>query len=49
MDTAILITYDREDAINEAKGLCDAAGYEVFTQLHKTFYKNENMELVVGY
>ena len=29
MDTAILITYDKEDAINEAKGLCDAAGYQV--------------------
>jgi GTP-binding protein HflX len=29
MDSAILITYDQEDSINEAKGLCDAAGYEV--------------------
>ena len=29
MNSAILITYDREDAINEAKGLCDAAGYEI--------------------
>ena len=29
MDKAILITYDKEDAINEAKGLCEAAGYEV--------------------
>ena len=29
MNSAILITYDREDAINEAKGLCDAAGYQV--------------------
>ena len=26
MDKAILITYDKEDAINEAKGLCEAAG-----------------------
>ncbi len=29
MNSAILITYDREDAINEAKGLCNAAGYEI--------------------
>ena len=29
MNKAILITYDKEDAINEAKGLCEAAGYEV--------------------
>ncbi len=29
MNSAILITYDQEDAINEAKGLCDAAGYQV--------------------
>ena len=29
MSSAILITYDQEDSINEAKGLCDAAGYEV--------------------
>ncbi|MEX0862931.1 GTPase HflX [Nitrosopumilus sp.] len=29
MNSAILITYDQEDAINEAKGLCNTAGYEV--------------------
>ena len=29
MDTAILITYDKEDAINEASALCDAAGYQI--------------------
>ena len=28
-DSAILITYDREDSLKEALGLCDAAGYEV--------------------
>jgi GTP-binding protein HflX len=43
MNSAILITYDKEDAINEAKGLCDAAGYQVvhtITQrfLHKRKY-----------
>ncbi len=29
MKSVILITYDKEDVINEAKGLCDAAGYQV--------------------
>ena len=29
MKSAILITYDKEDVINEAKGLCDAAGFQV--------------------
>ncbi len=28
-NTAILITYDQEDSINEAKGLCAAAGYQL--------------------
>jgi GTPase len=28
-DSAILITYDKEDSLKEALGLCDAAGYEV--------------------
>jgi len=29
MKSAILITYDKEDIINEAKGLCDSAGYHI--------------------
>jgi len=29
MNSAILITYDKDDAIKEAKGLCDAAGYQL--------------------
>ena len=29
MKSVILITYDKEDAINEAKGLCNAAGHQV--------------------
>ena len=29
MNSAILITYDKEDIINEAVGLCEAAGYQV--------------------
>ena len=37
MNSAILITYDKEDAINEAKGLCDAAGYEVVHIIKQNF------------
>jgi GTP-binding protein HflX len=37
MNSAILITYDQEDAINEAKGLCDAAGYEVVHIIKQNF------------
>ncbi|RNJ79811.1 MAG: GTPase HflX [Nitrosopumilus sp. B06] len=39
MDTAILITYDREDAIGEALGLCDAAGYRVAHTVRQKFLK----------
>ena len=37
MSSAILITYDQEDSINEAKGLCDAAGYEVVHIIRQNF------------
>ena len=37
MNSAILITYDQEDSINEAKGLCDAAGYKVVHILRQNF------------
>ena len=37
MNSAILITYDQEDSINEAKGLCDAAGYEVVHVIRQNF------------
>ena len=37
MNSAILITYDKEDAINEAKGLCDAAGYQVVHTITEHF------------
>ena len=40
MNSAILITYDKEDAINEAKGLCDAAGYQV---VHTITVKNNRL------
>lgn len=39
MNSAILITYDKEDAINEAKGLCDAAGYQVVHIIKQKFLK----------
>lgn len=39
MNSAILITYDKEDAINEAKGLCDAAGYEIVHIIKQRFLK----------
>ena len=39
MKSAILITYDKEDAINEAKGLCDAAGYEIVHTIKQKFLK----------
>ena len=37
MNSAILITYDQEDSINEAKGLCNAAGYEVVHIIKQNF------------
>ena len=37
MSSAILITYDREDAVSEALGLCDAAGYEVIHTVRQGF------------
>jgi len=39
MNSAILITYDKEDAVNEAKGLCDAAGYQVVHIIKQRFLK----------
>ena len=39
MNSAILITYDKEDAINEAMGLCDAAGYQVIHTVTPKFLR----------
>jgi len=39
VNSAILITYDKEDAINEAKALCDAAGYNVVHIITQKFLK----------
>jgi len=37
--SAILITYDKEDAVTEALGLCDAAGYEIVHTIKQDFLK----------
>ena len=37
MNSAILITHNQEDIINEAKGLCDAAGYEIVHILRQNY------------
>ena len=37
MNSAILITYDKEDVINEAMGLCEAAGYQVIHTITPKF------------
>ena len=37
--SAILITYDKEDALIEAIGLCDAAGYEIVHTIKQNFLK----------
>ena len=39
MNSAILITYDKKDMINEAKGLCDAAGYEILHTITQKYLK----------
>ena len=39
MKTAILITYDKEDAVNEATALCDSAGYKVPQIIKQKFLK----------
>lgn len=48
MDLAILITYDREDAINEAKGLCDAAGYQVVHTITQKFLQKRKYGISGG-
>ena len=39
MNSAILITYDKEDAVTEAVGLCDAAGIQVIHIIKQHFLK----------
>ncbi len=37
MKSAILITYDEDDAVNEATALCDSAGYEISQIIKQRF------------
>ena len=39
MKSAILITYDEDDAVNEATALCDSAGYKVSQIIKQRFLK----------
>jgi len=48
MNSAILITYDREDAINEAKGLCDAAGYQIVHTITAKFLQKRKYGISGG-
>ncbi len=48
MNSAILITYDKEDAINEAMGLCDAAGYQVVHTITQNFLKKPKFGISAG-
>ena len=48
MNSVILITYDKEDAINEAKGLCDAAGYQVVHTITAKFLQKRKYGMSGG-
>jgi len=39
MKSAILITYEKEDAVNEAMGLCDAVDYQIVYTIKQKFLK----------
>ncbi len=39
MNSAILITYNKDDAVSEAKGLCDAAGYQIVHVIKQKFLR----------
>ena len=48
MSSAILITYDRDDALNEALGLCEAAGYDVLHVIRQKFLKKPKYGIGTG-
>jgi len=48
MNSAILITYEKEDSINEAMGLCDAAGYQIVYTLTQNFLKRPKYGISTG-
>lgn len=48
MNSAILITYDKEDSLNEAIGLCDAAGYKIVHTITQNFLKKPKFGISSG-
>jgi len=48
MNSAILITYDKEDSVNEALGLCDAAGYQILHTITQNFLKKPKYGISAG-
>ena len=48
MDSAILITYDREDIIKEAVALCETAGFQVFRIIKQKFLNKAKYGLGEG-
>ena len=48
MNSAILITYDSKDAIDEAKGLCEAAGYQVVHTIKQKFLRKPKYGISSG-
>ncbi|MCY4490235.1 MAG: GTPase HflX [Thaumarchaeota archaeon] len=48
MDKAILITYDKADALDEAIGLCDAAGYSIIHTIKQNFLKRPKYGISAG-
>ena len=48
MKTAILITYDKDDAVNEATALCDSAGYKVSQIIRQEFLKRPKYGISEG-
>ena len=47
-DSAILITYDKEDVVKEAIALCDAAGYEIKKIIRQKFLNRSKFGLGEG-
>ena len=47
-DSAILITYDKEDVVKEALALCDAAGYELKETIQQRFLNRSKFGLGEG-
>ena len=48
MSSALLKTYDKEDSINEAKGLCDAAGYQIVDVVTQRYLKKPKFGISSG-